>query len=607
MSILRIKNLKCHYLTDSHTVKAVDGVSLDIGDGEVLGLVGESGSGKTTIALGIMGLLPDNTDITGEIFFRETEISSLSEPEMDCHRWKDIAIVFQNGLEVMNPVLKVGDQVIEPMITHLGLGRDEAEKRCSGLFTMVGLDPDWMHTYPHQLSGGMRQRVLLAMALSCNPKLLILDEVTSALDAFTRKEIRELLVRLKEEFGYSMLIISHDITFVSSMASRIVVLYSGKVVESGPVRDVITGPRHPYTRGLVHSTPDIFIYRDLWGIRGDAPSGEGFDGCPFSPRCTQKTEICSKTPPELKPIGNGREIACHRGGIMTLLEAKGLKYRYSLPGKKYLQAVDDVSLEVMEGEVLAIVGQTGSGKSTLAHIMANVLKPECGEVTFMGSDVHEGCFGNSFDGVQIVFQDPFSSTSNRFTVLDAIKEPLDINGIGSSGERTRMAREVLELVRLPSTDHFMSKYCSELSGGQRQRVALARAMVMRPRLLIADEITSALDVSTSANVLRLLKGLQNRRGFAMIYISHDLTLTLKIADRIAVMNAGRVVEAGNAHDVMLSPSDDYTRKLIGSRIGLCCHGHDNDMPRESHEMYHYSDYQEDMISGDDKGFPGVKS
>jgi len=237
------------------------------------------------------------------------------------------------------------------------------------------------------------------------------------------------------------------------------------------------------------------------------------------------------------PVGGGREIACHRGGIAGLLEAKNLSFRYRLPNGEYLKAVDNVNLEVMEGEVLAVVGQTGSGKSTLA------------------------------------FQDPFSSTSNRFTVLDAIKEPLYINKIGSNGNRLQMVKNALELVRLPTTDNFLGKYCGELSGGQRQRVALARAMVMEPKLLIADEITSALDVSTSANVLRLLKGLQNRRGFAMIYISHDLSLTLKIADRIAVMNSGKIVEMGNSHDVMLSPSDEYTKRLVGSRIGLCCHNH----------------------------------
>jgi peptide/nickel transport system ATP-binding protein len=271
------------------------------------------------------------------------------------------------------------------------------------------------------------------------------------------------------------------------------------------------------------------------------------------------------------PVGGRREIACHRGGIANLLEAKNLNFSYRLPDGEYIQAVDNVSLEVTEGEVLAIVGQTGSGKSTLAHILANVIRPESGEVLFMDGNVSRGNYGNRFNGIQIVFQDPFSSTSNRFTVLDAVKEPLYINKIGSNGDRLQMVKNALELVHLPSTDNFLRKYCGELSGGQRQRVALARAMVMQPKLLIADEITSALDVSTSANVLRLLKGLQNRRGFAMIYISHDLSLTLKIADRIAVMNSGKIVEMGNSHDVMLSPSDEYTKRLVDSRIGLCCH------------------------------------
>lgn len=572
MSLLKVNDLKCRYLTDIDTVRAVDGVSFEIEEGEVLGIVGESGSGKTTVALGIMGLLPENTAFSGEILYRDELISSLPEAGMDRFRWKDIAIVFQNSLEVLNPVLKIGVQVTEPMLKHLDISPEKARGKCADIFRTVGLDPKWMDLYPHQLSGGMRQRVLLAMALSCDPKLLILDEVTSALDAFTRKEIRDLLVNLQKKNGYTMLMISHDITFVSSVASRIAVMYSGRVVETGPVRDILVSPRHPYTRGLVHSTPDIFVYKDLWGIPGDVPAGDEFNGCPFSPRCTQKIDICGKVSPVLMPVG-GREIACHRGGIAGLLEARNLSFRYRLPDGEYLQAVEDVNLEVREGEVLAVVGQTGSGKSTLAHLLANVIRPEFGEVLFMGGNVNRGNFGNRLNGIQIVFQDPFSSTSNRFTVLDAVKEPLYINKIGSNGDRLQMVKNALELVRLPANDNFLKKYCGELSGGQRQRVALARAMVMEPKLLIADEITSALDVSTSANILRLLKGLQNRKGFAMIYISHDLSLTLKIADRVAVMNSGKIVEVGNSHDVMLSPAEEYTKRLVGSRLGLCCHNH----------------------------------
>ncbi|MDD2439643.1 MAG: ABC transporter ATP-binding protein [Methanosarcinaceae archaeon] len=573
MSLLKINDLKCHYRTGINTVRAVDGLSFELEEGEILGIVGESGSGKTTLALGIMGLLPEHTAISGEIFYREEALSALPESEMDRLRWKEIAIVFQNGMEVLNPVIKLGVQVMEPMLKHLDLDPEKARSKCTALFRTVGLDPKWMEAYPHQLSGGMRQRVLLAMALACEPKFLILDEVTSALDAFTKKEIRDLLFALQEKKGYTMLIISHDLAFVASLASRLVVMYSGRIVESGPVRALLVSSRHPYTRGLVHATPDIFVYKDLWGIPGDVPTGDKIRGCPFSPRCTQKLEICNKVSPSLSQVGEGREIACHRGGIANLLEAKNLSFSYLLPEGKRLKAIDNVCLEVREGEVLAIVGQTGSGKSTLAHILANVRKPECGEVLFQEVPINKGNYGKCFNGIQIVFQDPFSSTSNRFTVLDAIKEPLDINKIGTKADRLQRVKNALELVRLPGTENFLKKYCGELSGGQRQRVALARAMVMQPKLLIADEITSALDVSSSANVLRLLKGLQNRRGFAMIYISHDLSLTLKLADRIAVMDSGKIVEIGNAHDVMLFPSAEYTKKLVGSRLGLGCLTH----------------------------------
>jgi peptide/nickel transport system ATP-binding protein len=574
MTLLEVKNLKCEYISARSHVRALDGVCFGLEKGEIIGIVGESGSGKTTMALGIMGLLPDSAKVSGTVLFKEKNLASMTGPEKDRIRWKEMAMVFQNGLEVLNPVMKVGQQVCEPMIKHMGLSKKEADIRCAELFDMIGLDPIWTDAYPHQLSGGMRQRAMIAMALSCDPELLILDEITSALDAFARKEIRDLLLDLQKKHGYGMIIISHDITFVSSMASRLMVLYSGMAVETGPTRDVVNAPGHPYTRGLVNSTPDIFIYRDMWGIPGEPSSGL-HGGCPFYARCTQPVDACLRSVPELKAC-SGREIACHRGGIATLLKATGLVFDYLMPDGRKISAVDHVDLDVREGEVFALVGQTGSGKSTLAHLLAGVMEPAGGDFEFRGTKLNgngkKKGNGSRFGGVQIVFQDPFNSTSSRFTVMDAVREPLDINGIGTPEERTNMVGEALATVRLPQTGDFLARYCGELSGGQRQRVALARALVMRPKLLIADEITSALDVSTAANVLRLLKGLQNQQGFAMIYISHDLTLTLKIADRIAVMDAGKIVETGNAHDVMLTPREDYTKRLVGSRIGLCCSG-----------------------------------
>jgi len=448
----------------------------------------------------------------------------MSEQEKNAIRWKRIAIVFQNSLEVLNPVIKVGTQVCEPRIKHLGLGMAEASTRSSELFELVGLDPLWMDAYPHQLSGGMRQRALIAMALSCKPDILIIDEVTSALDAFTKLEIRDLLLRLQKETGLSMILISHDITFISSVTNHLIVLYAGKIMERGKTGEIIDFPMHPYTRGLINSTPGIFLYKDLWGIPGEAAADQ-MTGCPFYSRCTQSIDICLKQSPDLKLVDgsnnnsgvsagrDGREVACHLGGIVTLLKASGMNFGYRLPNGKTLNAVKDASIDIREGEVLAIVGQTGSGKSTLAHMLAGVMGSDVGEIFFKGTKMNGDKYGSDYGGIQIVFQDPINSTNSRFTVLDAIKEPLDINKLESPKERIELVKSMLLSVGLPSSESFLYRHCGSLSGGQRQRVAIARALVMRPKLLIADEITSSLDVSTAANVLRLLKALQNARGF----------------------------------------------------------------------------------------------
>ncbi len=573
MPLLEIKDLSIEYASDKKAVRAVDGLSLSLEKGELLGLAGESGSGKTTIALGIMGLLPESVRITGSIFFSGKDMVSMPDSERDAIRWKNIAMVFQNSLEVLNPVIRLGDQVSEPMIEHLDLGKSEARTRCNKLFDQVGLDSIWLDAYPHQLSGGMRQRALLAMALSCEPDILILDEVTSALDAFTKKEILDLLLSLQKDAGYSMVLISHDITFLSVVSTRLAVLYAGQIMEQGATGEVIDFPMHPYTRGLINSTPGIFLYRDLWGIPGESSAGQ-MRGCPFSARCTQRIDLCDSMPPDLKPVSaaggsncsSEREVACHLGGVVTLLKASGLNYSYRLPDGKMLSALKNATLDIREGEVLAIVGQTGSGKSTLAHMLAGVMGSDVGEIIFKGNRMNGDKYGSGYGGIQIVFQDPISSTSSRFTVLDTVKEPLDINGLESPGERIELVRAALPSVGLPSSDEFLRRHCGSLSGGQRQRVAIARALIMRPKLLIADEITSSLDVSSAANVLRLLKGLQNSKGFAMIYITHDLMIALKVADRIAVMDGGKIIETGNSHEVMLYPKEAATKRLVGARM-----------------------------------------
>jgi peptide/nickel transport system ATP-binding protein len=568
MTLLQIKDLSIDYISEGKTGKsfrAIDRISLTLEKGEMLGLVGESGSGKTTIALGIMGLLPENAKVMGSIVFKGRDLNSMPEEDRDIIRWKEIAIVFQNSLEVLNPVMRVGDQVCEPMIKHLHLGINEAKKRSSELFELVGLDPVWLEAYPHQLSGGMRQRALIAMALSCQPDILILDEVTSALDAFTKAKIADLLIRLRRECGYSMILISHDINFLSSLTNRMMVMYAGRAMERGDTDKMIDHPLHPYTRGLVNSTPGIFLYRDLWGIPGEAPIGE-VPGCPFYSRCTQRTDICKTSCPDLNPVDGEREVACHLGGVLTLLSVSGMNYSYRLPDGKKLDAVKDIHLDISDGEVLAIVGQTGSGKSTLAHLLAGVMGSGFGEILFKGNRMNGERYGSVYGGIQIVFQDPVNATSSRFTVLDAVKEPLDINNLERPKDRIDLVKAALVSVGLLSSEEFLNRFCGSLSGGQRQRVALARALMMKPKLLIADEITSSLDVSTAANVLRLLKGLQNSQGFAMIYITHDLMVALKVADRIAIMDKGRIIEIGNSHQVMLHPQEESTRKLVEAKV-----------------------------------------
>lgn len=578
--LLEIRDLSIEYKTDCTSggvsdsssegesaggCRAVDRLSLTLEKGEMLAVIGESGSGKTTLALAIMGLLPENASIKGSILFQGRDLNAMPQEDRDLIRWKSISIVFQNSLEILNPVMRVGEQISEPMIKHLGLGKSEAKKRCTELFSQVGLDPVWLDAYPHQLSGGMRQRALIAMALSCQPEILILDEVTSALDAFTKVEIGELLVRLQKECGYSMILISHDIGFISSLSNRMMVMYAGRAMERGDTDKVIDSPLHPYTRGLVNSTPGIFLYRDLWGIPGEAPTGI-VQGCPFYSRCTQRKGICKSSCPDLKPLDSEREVACHLGGIVTLLFASRMNYCYRLPDGGVLDAVKDVCLDIKEGEVLAIVGQTGSGKSTLAHMLAGVMGSGIGEIYFRGNRMNGERYGSKYGGIQIVFQDPVNSTSSRLTVLDTVKEPLDINHLEDKKERIELVKEALASVGLPSSEAFLNRFCSSLSGGQRQRVALARALIMSPKLLIADEVTSSLDVSTASNILRLLKGLQNSQGFAMIYITHDLMIALKVADRIAVMETGRIIEIGNSHQVMLHPQEEATRKLVMAKM-----------------------------------------
>ncbi len=564
MSTLEVKGLGVTYNSTGRAVRALEGVSFTLAPGETLGVIGESGSGKTTLALALMGLLEKGERVEGKVHYGGSELLSLPEAKRHTYRWKRIAMVFQNSLEVLNPVLSVEEQVAEPLARHLGMKGKGLEARVDELLGLVGLDPSWKTAFPHQLSGGMRQRVLLAMALSCRPELLLVDEPTTSLDPIARREVMELLERLQREDGFSLVLISHDLACIARLARRLLVLYGGRVVETGLTEEIMEDPLHPYTRGLINASPNFFAFRDLWGIPGE-PAGGGTVGCAFAPRCVQSLERCGTDTPSLRHISPGRQVACNQGGITALLAARGLCKEYRLK-KKVVQAVRDVDLEIKHGEVLGLVGETGSGKSTVAQLLGGLLKPTAGQILFQGRPFNAGATRRE-KGIQLVMQDPFASTSHRFTVEQTLREPLEINKVGGRGERQRRLLEALSRVQLPADEKFLRRYCFELSGGQRQRLAIARALVMRPALLLADEITSMLDPSTQANLLRLLKGLQNEEGFAMLFITHDLDLARKVADRIVVMQHGAVLEQGSSHRIFTQPCCCHTRELLAAAFG----------------------------------------
>jgi len=557
--LLAVNELGVRYKTGNTTLTALDKISFCVKSGENLGIIGESGSGKTTLAMSLMGLIGSPHEVRGEINITGKDLMSLAEKDKKKLRWKTIAMVFQNSLDVLNPVIKVGQQIVEPLKEAEGLSEREASLETERLLALVGLERYWKDSFPHQLSGGMRQRVLLAMALSCNPRLLILDEPTSSLDAVTRKALFEMVHNLQEKIGFSMLVISHDLSTMKDLTEKMVVIYGGEIMESGLTGEIIEEPAHAYTRGLVNSSVQAFPYKDLWGIPGEAQAG--VSGCAFAGRCTQALAGCGERKPYLEQVFANRKVACHRGGIIDLLHAADITKCYMMQNT-VIPAVKGVTLRVRHGETVALVGRSGSGKSTLVHILAGFMHPDKGEVVFDNRVVKTNRSACEEGGIQLVLQDPFSSLSHRLTVEDALIEPLKVNKIGSFEERMARIKAALKDVQLPADELFLKRYCSTLSGGQRQRVAIARALVMKPKLLLADEITSMLDVSTQANLLRLLKGLQNSSGFAMVFITHDLHLARKISEKIIVLHHGEIIEEGSSSYVTEESCCCHTRELM---------------------------------------------
>lgn len=557
---IRIRNLFVSYKGVSG-VNVLQDISLDIKKGETIGLIGESGSGKSTLALSIMGLLENEADVKGSITYKEKELLGISGKEMASLRWKHIAIVFQNHLDILNPTLTIGQQIDEVIDRHSKIKITKTSLRTNEFLALAGLTPSLRNAYPHQLSGGMRQRALIAMAISCDPEILLVDEPTMSLDPLSKKEIVNLLLELQRKLGFGMLVISHEMNIVRQMTNQLNVLYEGHLLEKGITEEVIHEPKHPYTKGLLYASADINPYRDLWGIH-HGKHYENSCGCPFYGRCHQSSELCLHNKPKLKEVGGGRFVACLKGGLITRIKAKNISKTYKLDKKK-IHACQNCNLFIRSGEVAALIGESGSGKTTLAKILAGIEKPDCGEVIYGDRNITGEKTMSVYQGIQMVFQDPFSSMNEYLSIEEIVREPLDILKIHDMNTRRDMVKRILKEVQLPYDEGFLARKGHSLSGGQRQRVAVARALTMEPKLLIADEISAMLDPSNSANLMRLLKGLQNSFGFSMLFITHDLGLARKIADYVYVMKDGKIIEKGPMANVLNLPTENYTKELLG--------------------------------------------
>lgn len=571
--LLRVEQLRVTY-PGPLPVRAVDGVSFTVERGSCVGILGESGSGKSTLAHALLGLLGD-ASVSGEMALDGADLTGLDEDGWRPIRWRRIALSFQS-VTALNPVLSIGRQIAEPLEVHLGYGKRSAATRAGELLAEVGLDEEHAERHPNELSGGQRRLVLLAMAMACNPDVLVLDEPTVGLDPNTRARVLSVLGAIRERGRTAMVVLSHDADALELLADEAVVLYRGWLAETGPAAAVIERPRNPYTWALLNARPTLASVKDLRGIRGDVPDPTTVAvGCPFLGRCTQSVPECEPArPPLVAPHGEDghRLVACVRGGVVDLLAAQGLRKAYArrsglLRSTSPLTAVDGIDLVVREGETVGLVGATGAGKSTLGNLLVGLLRPDSGSIEFEGHDLMAAS-GEELRGIkrraQMLFQDPYEAISGRMTVAEAVREPLDVQRIGTAEERDQRVRSMIAASRLPANDAFLARHSHELSGGQLQRVALARALVLEPKLLVADEPVSMLDPSEQAKMIQLLKHLQVERGMAMIFVSHDLSVVLRVADRVLVLDSGRIVEEGTSSQILMRPRHRVTKGLLAA-------------------------------------------
>ncbi|GAB3916892.1 ABC transporter ATP-binding protein [Mucilaginibacter boryungensis] len=567
--MLKTENLKVSFKTRDGLFEAVKGISFQLKKGETLGIVGESGSGKSVTSLTLMRLHDEkSTIISGNIWLDDVDLLSLPEKEMQKLRGNRIAMIFQEPMTSLNPVITCGKQVTEAIQLHLGLNKQAAKTAAIALFNEVQLPrPEAIFdSYPHQISGGQKQRVMIAMALSCNPELLIADEPTTALDVTVQKTIIELLLKLKAERNMSLIFISHDLGVISEIADHVAVMYKGEIVEQATVKQIFAHPKHPYTKGLLACRPSPSQHLKKLPVVADfLKEGDTVTSVTIDKIREQYTYTAT-------------EITARKKQLYSqppLLSVKDMNTWFPVGGglfnlnKQVVKAVNGVSFDVFPGETLGLAGESGCGKTTLGRSILRLIEPTSGQVSFDQTDLlklNTSDMRRMRRDVQIIFQDPYSSLNPRLTVGDSLMEPLQVHQLYSNNsERKQKVLELLERVNL-NPSHF-NRYPHEFSGGQRQRIVIARALALQPRFIICDESVSALDVSVQAQVLNLLRELQEELKLTYIFISHDLSVIKHISDRIMIMNKGQIEEIGEADEVYNHPKQDYTKRLIAAIPG----------------------------------------